>query len=74
MDNALWYIVMRLLTWDDLTVQPNIDLPIPIHLSKPGEGEDQPMGFLPMFRTEEEAVSWAEDGKYSIKPVMIGKG
>jgi len=65
------YLVLRLVTWESMTLQPNLAFPFPVHVSGPKEGDDQPCGFLPVFLTRADALSWSEEGRFTIQEISI---
>jgi len=70
-DTEVLYVVQRLMTWDTFSLEPNLVLPFKLVTSNPQEGEGQPVGFLPVFRTLGEAAEWADDGHYDITSVIV---
>jgi hypothetical protein len=73
-DSEILYMVMRFMDWSAIDVTGIGYLyGFPTHLATPGDDEDQPCGFMPLFKTLEQAESWAGDGTYKIVPVMTRK-
>lgn len=54
----IWWLVMRKQSWEDFQMtSPN--MPFPFVLKTPDD-PDQPVGFLPIFATQEAAEKWAD--------------
>lgn len=56
-DVVTYYLIMQFKGWDTLNFSSN--LPFPIQLGNPPEGE--PCGYAPMFASLSEAEAWLEE-------------